>query len=127
MRLVIKIDERSLRECLIDDEVSVEDIMSWAEESNEWGCFDILNMELSDGVIKLNEGFDIGWAMDQVSEYEDYIENEIGTPPVYYTELMNRNDYMGDDAAFDYCGSYMSTILGIIAYMMEVGSYDEEN
>lgn len=107
-----------------------------AAEANELGCFEILNMEFhhtydkelntrSDGYIILNDGFDIGFATEQLDQYFDYVNEQSDTVPMYYTELMRRNDYLGDDAAFDYAGSYMMVILDIINWALENGAYEE--
>ena len=125
MRLAIKFNEEQMVRDDILEAGELENMLDNARESEAWGCFRILNIEFIENQFILNEGFDIQFALDQISSYGDYIENEIGEPPMYYLELMNENDYMGDDATFDYCGSYVSLILYAIQWAMEIGSYEE--
>lgn len=127
MRLLIKFDEEQMVRDGILEEGELSEWLDAAREPDEYGCFEILNMEFTHGRFILNEGFDIQFATDQVSEYEDCLDDDMMERPMYYMELMNRNDYLGDDAAYDYCGSYVSKILDMINWALEIGSYEEIN
>lgn len=90
-----------------------EEQLDMAQESDAHGCWEILKLKLVGDELIPQEGFDIVEAVRTIEEYMEYIDDEDSLPqPEYLTRLYEiNNNYLGDDAYYDYCGSYVSMIL----------------
>lgn len=90
-----------------------DELLGYAIESDAHGCWEILKLKLVGDELIPQDGFDIDEALQTIDEYMDYIDNEDSLPqPEYLTRLYEiNNNYLGDDAYYDYYGSYVSMIL----------------